>query len=473
MNDRIVPNSIDAEACVLGSMILDPVAISIVTSLGVEAEHFHRPAHQIIFSRLCKMDTEAKQIDLVSMKAEFTRAKQLEAIGGMDYLVALIEGVPGISNVKYYAGIVLEMATRRSLISHGKKIIEMAYDSTDHADEIVSKAQDGLFSLMKSDDTSLSGSGYSGALAAIETVVRRKEGTDASILPTPFYTINQAAGGFERGDYVAIGGVTGTGKTCIMLHIASFYAEMGLNVLYFSSEMSAEKLASRVLHAGACVNAQWSRTGNQTGRGVQKLREEAERTKGHNIEYVFGASTEVQVHQKVNAMRRKWGSVDIVLVDYITAMGMDPKVKGLREQATQYSQTLNSIAKESNLVMIVAAQFNRSAHTENRKPTMTDFKETGQIEQDASFVLLIHDMKDDQTCNEHFYTYADGSIRYAQYSVIGLCAPKVRDGQATSWPREGQLVSTKFSSVQRFYKQMTRFEESFKEAAYAPEPLPY
>ncbi len=463
---RVVPHDIGAESCVLGCMIQDPVAIDEV-SHKIKAEDFHRPAHQIIFTVLLEMCVACKPIDLVLLRDELGEAR-LSSIGGIDYLVALIEGVPGISNVGYYADIVIEKAKRRSLITAGREMITAAYESMDDAAELVSKAQDGLFSLVTDDGSEMSGSGRDGAIAAIETVIARKNGTDVSIFPTPYHAVNESLGGFEKGYYVSIGGVTGTGKTCLALDIVAHAAEQGKSFVYFSCEMSAEKLSSRMLHKGAKISGRSSRLGLSTDSDIDLLKREAERTKGWKAEYVFGKTTEIELHQKCNALRRKWGHLDYIVVDYITEMGLDHKLRDTRAKVESYSSAINTIAKTSGAIALVVSQFSRSVVKENRKPTMGDLKESGKLENDSDVVLLLHDMGMKKVpCANYSHRGENGTRDPALFKYIALLVGKGRDGSVTNWPPEGAVSSTKYTTVLKFYGQMTLFEETYRSGAPA------
>ncbi len=417
---RVVPNSIEAEACVLGAMIQDPIAIDIVAQ-RIRSEHFHRPAHQIIFDRLIEMREASKQIDLVTMREEFTRSKQLEIIGGVDYLVALISGVPGISNVDYYAGIVHDKAALRGLISVAREIVTDAYDSPDEAGEVLERAEKAVFDLTE-DRVGEIREGLKGVIADVFENLEKNAGKAMTGLATGFAQLDDMTGGFHGEELLILAARPSMGKTSILLNIAEHVAVVEKKpVAFFSLEMSAQQIAQRLLASNAQYDLKKIRQAAITPEEWTSLQNAADQLNDAPF-YIDDSPmlTPLQLRAKARRMKARF-DIQMICIDYLQLMsGSQRGGQSKRyEELGDISRSIKALARELDVPILCAAQLNRGpADRPTHTPRMSDLRESGSLEQDADVVMLLH--------NEDYYHRGDED--YVDEGVTRLIIEKQRNG---------------------------------------------
>ncbi|MCK4602234.1 MAG: replicative DNA helicase, partial [Phycisphaerae bacterium] len=236
---RVPPQSIEAEACVLGAMILDASCIDIVVQL-VRAEHFYRPAHQLIFSVLVEMRKSAKPVDLVVVRDELERRNQLEQVGGVEYLVAAVEGVPNSANVEYYARIVRDKALLRALIVAGADMAREAYETHDEAMEVIASAERRVFQIA-SEQIGDEAVTIKGLLEHTFETLQDNDGQLITGLASGYHAMDELTGGFQNSEMIILAARPSMGKTSLLLNIAEHMAVVDKHpVAIFSLEMSKE-----------------------------------------------------------------------------------------------------------------------------------------------------------------------------------------------------------------------------------------
>ncbi len=417
---RVVPHNIEAEACVLGAMILDPVAIDIVAQ-KLHGEHFHRPAHEIIFNRLIEMREASKQIDLVSMKEEFSRSKELETIGGVDYLVALVEGVPGISNVEYYAGIVKDKFALRGLISVAREIVTDAYDSPDEAGDVLERAEKAVFDLTE-DRVGEITEGLKGVIADVFKNLEENAGKAMTGMPTGFAKLDDMTGGFHGEELLILAARPSMGKTSILLNIAEHVAVVEKRpIAFFSLEMSAQQIAQRLLASNAQYDLKKIRQAAITPEEWTSLQNAADQLNDAPF-YIDDSPTltPLQLRAKARRMKARF-DIQMICIDYLQLMtGSGRKNQSARhEELGDISRSIKALARELDIPILCAAQLNRGpADRPTHTPRMSDLRESGSLEQDADVVMLLH--------NEDYYHRADEN--YTPENVTRLIIEKQRNG---------------------------------------------
>ena len=415
---RAVPHSIEAEVCVLGSMILDVQAIDLVTQT-CQAEYFLRPAHQLVYDTLVAMRQAGRPIELVALKEELQKQEQLEAVGGVDYLVAIVEGVPNAANAEYYARIVRDKALLRQLIVAGNEVIREAYESRDDASAIIESAEQRIFKVAErqiGDDAVP----ISGLLQQTFEALQEADGRLVTGLGTGYPKLDELTCGFQNGDMIIIAARPSMGKTSILLNIAEHMAvQDGVPVAFFSMEMSKEQLAQRLLGSHARFNLRQMRRGMISPEDWTQLQMAAGDLEQGQL-YIDDSPmlTVLQLRGKARRMHASYG-IQCVFVDYLQLMTYTGRANSRQEQITEMSRCLKALARELNIPVVCAAQLNRGpADRPSHRPRMSDLRESGSIEQDADVVSLLH--------NEDYYHR--GEPDYNPRGITELIIAKQRNG---------------------------------------------
>ena len=433
--DRIPPHSIEAETCVLGSMILDAASIDIVVQYN-KADHFYRPAHEMLFQVLVDMRQEAKPIDLVTVREELTARRQLEKVGGIEYVADLVEGVPNSANAEYYAKIVRDKAMLREMIAAGTDIARTAYENRDDAATLVDEAERRIFQIA----SGLIGQeavGLRGLITKTFEMIENTQGQLLTGLGTGYPKLDEVTSGFQNGEVIILGARPSMGKTSLLLNLAEHMAVIdGLPVAFFSLEMSKEQIAQRLLASHAAFDLRQMRRGMISDEDWTRLQSAA----GPLYEaplYIDDTPvmTILQLRAKARRLQAAHG-IKAVFLDYLQLMSYYGRADSRQEQITEISRGIKALARELNVPVICAAQLNRGpTDRPNQRPKMSDLRESGSIEQDADVIMLLH--------NEDYYHVGDSD--YPPTNQHELIIAKQRNG-----PTDVVYMV--------FLKQFTRFQ---------------
>ena len=415
---RIPPQSIEAEACVIGSMILHSPAIDIVTEVLL-GEHFYRPAHQTIFDILIEMKNTRREIDLVTLKDELTRRKQIEQVGGLDYLVRIVEGVPNAANAEYYARIVRDKAMLRELIVIGTEIVREAYDSREDAPDVVELCEQRLFEVASA-RIGEHAVHIKGLLEQTFEQLQEHDGQLITGLATGYHQFDELTSGLQNSEMIIIAARPSMGKTSLLLNIAEYMGVVeSVPVAVFSLEMSKEQLAQRMLASHSRFDLRRMRQGRISPEDWTKLQLAAGDLEQAPI--YIDDSPELTILQLRAKARRLKAAHDIrcVLVDYLQLMSYHGRVDARHQQISEISRGLKALARELEIPVLVASQLNRNpAAREGHRPRMSDLRESGAIEQDADVVALLH-------CEDYYHR---GEAEYAPTNITELIIAKQRNG---------------------------------------------
>lgn len=442
--DRVPPQSIEAEACVLGGMILDASCIDIVVQI-VRAEHFYRPAHQSIFETLLDMRRDAKPVDLVVVRDELTRRGQIDHVGGVEYLVAMVEGVPNAANVEYYAKIVRDKALLRELIVTGTEITREAYDTREEAMEVVQQAERKIFEIA-SDQIGDQAVTIKSLLQKTFEMFENQDGQFMTGLSSGFHSLDELTSGFQPSELIILAARPSMGKTSCLLNIAEHMAVVDkVPVVMFSLEMSKEQIAQRLLASNSRFDLRQMRRGMISSEDWTKLQLAAGDLEQAPI-YIDDAPTLTMLQLGAKARRLKAAyDIKAIFVDYLQLMSYSGRADSRQQQITEISQGLKAMARDLKIPVITAAQLNRGpADRESHRPRMSDLRESGSIEQDADVVTLLH-------CEDYFH---QGEVNYTPTGITELIVAKQRNGPT------GIVRLT-------FLKNCTRFE-SAAPGSFAP-----
>jgi replicative DNA helicase len=434
---RVPPQSIQAEVCVLGSMILDAPCIDAVVQI-VRADHFYRPAHQLIFQALVDLRESAKPIDLVTAREELERRKQLEQIGGVDYLVGLVEGVPSSANVEYYAGIVRDKALLRNLIVAGTEMIREAHESHDEPADVIDRAEQQVFQIASQQigDQAVT---LKGLLQQTFETLEKNEGQLITGIASGWHQLDELTSGFQDGEMIILAARPSMGKTSCLLNMAEYMAVVDqVPVAVFSLEMSKEQVAHRLLGAHARFDLKRMRRGTISAEDWTGLQAAADTLEQAPI-YVDDSAmlTSLQLRAKARRLKAQY-DIRCVLVDYLQLMTYVGRADSRQEQIADISRNIKALARELEIPVLCAAQLNRQpADRPTHRPRMSDLRESGSIEQDADVIMLLH--------NEDYYH--KGEDAYTPSGVTELIVEKQRNGPVGIVPLVFRREVTRFESA--------------------------
>ena len=415
---RLPPQSIEAEVCVLGSMILDAGAIDTVVHF-VSADGFYRPAHQLIFQALVELRRAAKPIDLVLLRDELLRRKQLQAVGGVDYLVALVEGVPNAANCEYYARIVRDKAMLRELITAGNQMIRQAYETHEDALEVISRAEQGVFRIA-TEHIGAEAVSLKDLLTRTFETLQSQDGQLITGLASGYHQLDELTSGFQAGEMIILAARPSMGKTSLLLNMAEHAAVVeGQPVAFFSLEMSKEQIAQRLLAAHSRFDLRRMRRGLISAEDWTQLQLAAGDLEQARL-FIDDSPNLTVLHLGAKARRLKAAhGIKAVFLDYLQLMSTTGRADSRYEIITEISRAVKALARELHIPVITAAQLNRGpADRPTHRPRMSDLRESGAIEQDADVVLLLH--------NEDYYHR--GEADYVRTNKTELIVAKQRNG---------------------------------------------
>ncbi|MBN2019603.1 MAG: replicative DNA helicase [Sedimentisphaerales bacterium] len=420
LNARAMPESLAAEAAVLGSMVIDPVCTGQVVEI-LSRDSFYRIEHQLIYDAIVALyeKNRGEGIDGVLLRDELERRKQLEQAGGVEYLGKVLNSVPSSANVGYYANIVKDKQLLRELITTATDILNDAYDVTGESVQKLDEAEQKIFAITDKRTT-----GQAFAIKDLVThayeLIEKRDGKHVTGLATGFTMLDQLTCGLQNGELIIIAGRPSMGKTAIALNIAE---NLGVNektpVGVFSLEMGQQQLAERFLCSVSQVESQLVRKGMLLTEHYTKLVDACGLLSAAPI-YIDDTSTLTPLELRAKARRLKsQHDIRCIFVDYLQLMHLGGRVESRQQEITTISRYLKALARELNIPVVVLSQLNRSPEgREDHLPRMSDLRESGSIEQDADVVMLLH--------REDYYH--SGDKEYEQNHLAKLIIAKQRNG---------------------------------------------
>ena len=423
--ERVIPQSMEAEVCVLGSMLLDVGALAYGREF-LKPEDFMRPAHCLMFERLCSVDV--KGFDLVTFDEHVKQAGLSERTGGRDYILALAEGVPNSANMEYYAKIVKDKATLRALMLLGGELSRDARDARESSADILARYQQRLFNL---DDRAASNKREAmlgdAVLAVVkETDRRQTEGdTKTGGVMTGYPKFDAAMYGIRQGHLLTLAGSTSAGKSSLALSWSHNIGAAGGRVLYVSAEMPTNELAQRILQSRSRVWGSSIIKGSVDMEGWNRINEAEAALKNLKVYFVARAMTLAEIAVKSRELAIRWGGLDAVFIDYLGIMRLPP-AREKRDSFGAMSSGLKQMAMEMGVGVVLLSQLNRETSKSGKPPSMHDLKESGDIENDSNEVILLYQ-------REPLRFIAVDSVQL-EYIEVWARIAKGRDCQKTGWP---------------------------------------
>ena len=393
ITERGLPHSLDAERCVLGSIILENESIYQVLDV-LSGDDFYAENHRILYDRFVELITKSRGVDLIIIKEELGRLGELEQVGGITYVASLIDAVPTSRNIGHYAQIIKERAALRKLILAGYDIIDSCYKQEEETEEILNKAEQKIFSIAENRLTS----GFSALKDLADSAWNRinflhENPGVLTGLPTGFVDFDNMTSGLQPADLIIIAGRPSMGKTAFALNIAQHAGtKLKKTVGIFSLEMSKEQLMLRFICSEAQVNAHRLRSGECTREEWSRLMKAMAVLTEASI-YVDDVSglTPLDMGAKARRLKAEHGC-DLLIVDYLQMMRMKGRYDNRQQEITAISRSMKEIAKELNVPVVALSQLHRGPETRGKdhKPMLSDLRESGAIEQDADLVCFIY-----------------------------------------------------------------------------------
>ncbi len=392
LTSRIMPESLVAEAAVIGSMIIDPACISQVVEM-LNRDSFYRIEHQLIYDAVIALyeKNRGEGIDGVLLRDELERRKQLEQAGGVEYLGKILNSVPSSANIVYYAGIVKDKQLLRELIQSATEILNDAYDPTGESIQKLDEAEQRIFAITDKRTT-----GQAFAIKDLVTrayeLIEKRDGKHVTGLATGFVSLDQLTCGLQNGEMIIVAGRPSMGKTALALNVAENLGVMEKTpVGIFSLEMGQQQLAERFLCSVSQVESQLVRKGMLSTDHHRRLIDACGILSAAPI-YIDDTSTLTPLELRAKARRLKsQHGIRCVIIDYLQLMHLGTRVESRQQEITTISRYLKALARELNIPVVVLSQLNRAPEgREDHRPRMSDLRESGSIEQDADVVLLLH-----------------------------------------------------------------------------------
>jgi replicative DNA helicase len=387
---RGVPESLEAEAAVLGSMVLDRECIGQVVQ-QITADDFYRPEHQEVFDTLVLLYEKNIDIDLVLLRDELKKRNKLKAVGGVDYLVRIAESVPSSASVEYYTNIVKEKSLLRQLVRVSSELLNDAYSEAGEVSEKLDAAEQKVFAVTEKNIVGSVVPLKSLLMEAFENIESRK-GAHVTGLPTGYHELDEQLCGLQKGEMIIIAGRPSMGKTSLALNIAEHVgADNDIPVAIFSLEMSKQQLAERFLCSRGHFDSQEVRKGMLSTEQLAELTQIGSELfdKPIFIDDTAGL-TPLMIRAKCRRLKAQY-DIECVLIDYLQLMGLGKSVESRQQEISTISRYLKALARELNVPVVVMSQLNRSPEgREGHWPRMSDLRESGSIEQDADVVMLLH-----------------------------------------------------------------------------------
>jgi replicative DNA helicase len=446
---KVPPQNLEAESSVLGGVLLENDAINQVLEL-LRPEDFYRESHRKVFRAMIELSDRAEPVDLITLSEFLKTRNELEAVGGTAYLASLADFVPTAANISYYARIVREKSILRSLISTATDIATRGYEEQGNVEEFLDAAEKVIFDIsekkIKASFIAV-GDMIKDTLKTVEKLYERKEMVTG--VPTGYEDLDKLTAGLQPADLIIVAGRPGMGKTAFALNIATNAAFTGVGAAVFSLEMAKEQLVLRMLCSEARVNSSKVRSGYLGERDFPQLAKAA--GKLHEAPIYIDDTPAISVLELRAKARRllrdRSKKIGLIVVDYLQLMRGMGAASNREQEISEISRSLKALAKELNVPVIALSQLNRRVEDRgDRRPMMSDLRESGAIEQDADVIMFIY--------RDEVYNKSDDSKK----GVAEVIVAKQRNGPIDT------VNLTFLNEYTRFENYTEREEYTYDEA---------
>lgn len=397
---KLPPHSVEAEQSVLGGILLDSTAWDKIADI-LQEQDFYRYEHRLIFHHIALLIEHAKPVDAITVAESLESNAELGKIGGLVYLGSLAQNVPSAANIRRYAEIVRERAVMRKLAEVGSEIATSAYNPGGRdAGQLLDEAESRVFEIAEAGERGRQGFVaipplLTQVVERIETLYSRDNASDVTGIATGFTDLDSMTSGLQPGDLVIVAGRPSMGKTAFSVNIAEHVAlEVNKPVAIFSMEMGGTQLAMRMIGSVGRLNQHTLRTGKLEDDDWSRMTHALGRL---NEAPIFidetAALNSLELRSRARRLHRQNDGLGLIVIDYIQLMSSTSS-KGGENRATEISEisrSLKSLAKELHVPVIALSQLNRSLEQRpNKRPIMSDLRESGAIEQDADLIIFIY-----------------------------------------------------------------------------------
>jgi replicative DNA helicase len=390
---KVPPQNLEAESSVLGGILLENEAVNQVLEL-LRPEDFYRESHRKVFRAIVELSDRSEPVDLITLSDCLKNRGELEAVGGTAYLASLADFVPTAANISHYARIVREKSILRSLITTATEIATRGYEEQGNVDEFLDSAEKVIFDIsekkIKASFVAV-GDMIKDTLKTVEKLYERKEMVTG--VPTGYDDLDKLTAGLQPSELIIVAGRPGMGKTSFALNIAANAAFTGAGVAVFSLEMAKEQLVLRMLCSEARVNSSKVRSGYLGERDFPQLAKAAGRL--HEAPIYIDDTPAISVLELRAKARRlvrdRSKKIGLIVVDYLQLMRGMGTASNREQEISEISRSLKALAKELSVPVIALSQLNRRVEDRgDRRPMMSDLRESGAIEQDSDVIIFIY-----------------------------------------------------------------------------------
>ncbi|HEY4579368.1 MAG TPA: replicative DNA helicase [Savagea sp.] len=391
--DRVPPHNLEAEKSILGAIFLEPESLITAAEI-IQEDDFYRVAHQKIFETMLRLNDKGEPVDVVTLSEELGASNELENVGGMVYLSELATSVPTAANVTHYAKIVEEKALLRRLIKVATTIVEDGFSREDEVESVIAEAEKKMMevsSRKNAGDFKPIADVLVDTYQNIEVLSSRKG--EVTGVPTGFTDLDDITAGFQKNDLIIVAARPSVGKTAFALNVAQNVAtKAGENVAIFSLEMGADQLVMRMLCAEGNINAQALRTGDLIDEDWSKLAMAVGTLSNAGIYIDDSPGIRVnEIRSKCRRLKQEHG-LGMIVIDYLQLIAGSGKPGENRQQeVSDISRSLKGLARELEVPVIALSQLSRGVEQrQDKRPMMSDLRESGSIEQDADIVSFLY-----------------------------------------------------------------------------------
>ena len=436
---KIPPHDEVAERSVIGSMIIDPDAITVASEI-LQPEDFYQAKYGVVFQTIVELYNQGKPVDIIILQAKLKEKEVSSELYELDFISGLIDAVPTSANVRHYAQLVREKATLRRLIRITEDIANNCYLDKEAADELLDSTEKKIFELLQKrevKDTKDIRDLVIESLEGIEAASKHRGGVTG--VATGFIDLDFMTAGMQPADLVLIAARPSMGKTAFVLNIAEHAAlKLKVPTVIFSLEMSGRLITNRILAMNARVDAQKMRTGNLSEADWANVHESAiaiaeapliiDDTPGITIS---------EMRSKCRQYKYEKG-VGMIIIDYLQLMSAGHKTQSREQEISEISRSLKSLARELNCPVLACSQLSRAVEQRpDKRPMLSDLRESGAIEQDADVIMFIY--------RDEYYNKNQEDNKGLAEIIIG----KQRNGPTGTVTLKSQLEYTRFNNLQR------------------------
>jgi replicative DNA helicase len=391
---RIPPHNVEAEASLLGAILLSKEAMSIAQERGLRGEEFYKPIHQFIFDAMRALNIAGEPIDAVTVADELRRGGQLDTVGGVEALVALQNATPSVTSAERYARIVRDTAALRRLIATAADIAEIGYSGPDDVARALDDAESRIFDVSERNVGDTSKRLEALMSETMEQLEHRASSRETITgLATGLHDLDRILLGFQPGTLNILGARPAMGKSALALRMAVHAAQAAAApVLFFSLEMGATELAQRVLASEARVDATLLRNGRVTQNDWQKIGLALGTLSVPLIIDDSPGTSVAAIRARARRTMSREGGLALIVIDYLQLMGADDnKPENRQLEVSEISRKLKLLAREFGIPVLALSQLSRALESRSdKRPTLSDLRESGALEQDADVVMFLY-----------------------------------------------------------------------------------